>query len=46
MLAQEFRNQIYKDTVEQIQEYEDKEPAILQWLYKELQESLEDENET
>ena len=33
MLAQEFRNKVYKDTVEQLQEYEDKEPAIVKWLY-------------
>ena len=45
-LAQMLRDSYAIDTCEQVQSFVEYQPNILKWLFNELQESLEDENES
>lgn len=46
LVTQLLRNEYHIETMDQVQQFADYEPGILKWLFNELQESLEDENET
>ena len=42
----QFRNDYTLNTANQIQELVENKPRILKWLFDEMQESIEDEDET
>ena len=46
MLAQEFRNRSIHDTVDQVDMFAHHQPCLMKELYSEMQESLDDNNET